>query len=139
MVTATLLLAGFSSAARDVRAQVAGCLAINDDSLRLRAYARGLVATSDADRITLRGSLGFSAMDTTKIVNSIDSRECSKAINGINAYLGTPNRVRQIHLVKVGTSGFMAYEPAWPVDGSSRRPVFVLTKNFVGKDLLQVF
>jgi hypothetical protein len=122
-----------------VRAQTSGCLPSDGDAIMVRNDAREMIAPRFPRTTAVRDSVGFTSMDTTKIVMVSDARTCTSIVAGINAHLGTPGRVRRIHVVKMGTQGYLAFEPA--MVGSDPRnewtPTWVITRQFaVRKSIL---
>lgn len=118
-------------AGKSVGAQSSACLPSDGDALRLLSFARSLATTTDTLDARVRTNVGFSLMDSTKVLPESDSRVCASSVAGINASLNTPGRLRLIHLVKMSTQGYLAFQPALAgtFPGSEYNPIFVLTKQ----------
>jgi hypothetical protein len=122
-------------------AQSAGCLPSDVDTADLMYYARTLVSATDPERIGLRNALGFGALDSNKVVTVTDARTCAKVIDGLNAALQTPSRVRRVHVVAMVKDGFMVFEPApsGPQPANEWKPAYVLTKTFTVRGSVLAF
>lgn len=89
------------------------CRASDTDAQRLLSYVRQLVATTDPTRTPLRTSLGLKAIDSSRVVMVTDNAVCNKVAQGINTAQGTPNLIRQLYVLDVGTS-YAAQDPTHP-------------------------
>lgn len=79
------------------------CLPSDDNALELRSFLRELVTSTDTGRVSLRVTLGFPAMDSTKVAIVTTNRICNNVAKGYNTVQKTPNLVRQLYVVSVGT------------------------------------
>ena len=86
------------------------CLPSDDNALELRAFLREIVTTTDTARVSLRTTLGLPAMDSTKVAIVTTNRICNSVAQGYNTIQKTPNVVRQLYVVSVG-SFYAAKDP----------------------------
>lgn len=139
MYSARLLLLTMTLAAapRIGGAQSSGCepSLTSDEARTMLGFARFTVSGMDPGTIRVRTAIGLPVIDTTKVVLTTMAKTCTDAVAGINAKQGTPGRVRRIHLVKLNTSGYMAFEPVY-APGLTVRPVYVLSKTLAVTNLL---
>lgn len=89
------------------------CLPTDEHALEFRSFLRELVTSTDTARASLRVVMGFPAMDSTKVTIVTTNRICNSVAQGFNAVLRTPNLVRQLYVVKVGTF-YAAKDPGHP-------------------------
>lgn len=94
----------------------------------MRSFLRELAVTTQADLVQLRDSLRLKALDSTKVVLVTDNVICAKAAAGLNAHLGTPNLIRQLHVAKFG-SDFAIKDPDNP-EGEGWWPTITLDAKF---------
>ena len=118
-------------------AQTSGCepSLTSDEARGLLHYARYTVSSGHPGTFRVRVAIGLPVIDTAKVVLTTTARTCTDAVAGINARRGTPGRVRRIHLVKLNTSGYMAFEPVYE-PGLTVRPVYVLSRQLAVTNLL---
>lgn len=89
------------------------CLPPDEEAIELRGFLRELVTSMDTARTSLRATLGFPAMDSTKVVIVADNRICHNVARGYNTFLKTPHLVRELHVVSVGRF-YAAKDPGHP-------------------------
>lgn len=123
------------------RGQSNGCLPSDEVALQILSYARSMATTTDTLDARVRTGVGFTTMDSTKVVREADARACTNAVAGINVKLNTPGRARAIHLIKMSTQGYLAFVPALAgtFPGSEYNPIFVLTKQGAVRDGILAF
>ena len=133
LVTAATVCLCAAGVTRAAFAQSSACLPTDATGALVRGYGRSMAVTTDTLGIKLRTRAGFTAMDSTKVVVSFDSKVCAGIVAGINAFLSTPGRARQVHVVVMGTQGFLALEPAFaPANSTSEyNPVFATSRKYV--------
>lgn len=107
-----LLIAAVLISAGAVQAQ-STCRPSDESALQLRGFLRELVSTTDTARLSLRATLGFPAMDSTKVVIVTTNRICANVAQGYNTIQRTPNLVRQLYVISVGTF-YAAKDPGHP-------------------------
>lgn len=89
------------------------CLPSDETALQFRGFVRGLVSSADTARVGLRTTLGLPAMDSTKVVLVTTDRICNKVAQGYNTVQNTPNLVRQLYVLSVG-SFYAVKDPGHP-------------------------
>lgn len=121
--------------------QASSCRALGDDGVRLRSAARAFVGSTDSSDVAFRAGLGFSAMDSTRVVEQTDTRTCGKIATAVNAFLNTPGRARSVHVVALVNNGYFAFDPdAPPLKSPSEwRPIFVVSKQFAVLKAINAF
>ncbi len=121
-------------------AQTSGCVPSDSMAVALRGFARDIVGTTDdPEYVPLRSSVGLVVTDSSTVAITTDATICTKVVNAINAARGTPNQIRHVHVVKLGTGKnvpFMAMEPE-----STARPrgVWVFDRRFAFLGVLATF
>lgn len=132
LTTATLCLCAVG-VTRAAVAQSSACLPTDATGVLIRGYGRSMAVTTDTLRAKLRTKAGFTAMDSTKVVLSVDAKVCSGIVAGINTFLSTPGRTRLVYVVVMGTQGFLALEPAFaPANPTSEyKPLFATSRKYV--------
>ena len=114
MTRPLLLLALVAVAPVSARTQTtSSCKPLDVYAQRMLSSLRQLVVSTQPDRVQLRDAILLRATDPTKVVLVIDNAVCAKVAAGINTFLRTPNLVRQLYVVKVGTD-FAAKDPGHP-------------------------
>ena len=89
------------------------CLPIDEHALQFRSFVRELVTSNDTARTALRQVLGFPAMDSTRVSIVTTNRTCNSVAQGYNTALKTPDLVRRLYVVSVG-SFYAAKDPGHP-------------------------
>ncbi len=107
-----------------------GCRSVDEESGRLLGFVRELVTTADSQSAGLRTKLGLVAMDSLNITLITDNKVCAKAVQGMNNALQTPNLIRRVDVVRVGTD-FAVRDPDHPA--GEWMPTMILDKKYAYK------
>lgn len=85
----------------------------------LKKVTTGTGTHSQKDRSTY----GIPSATASSVVLVTDEKTCAKAVTALNSVRNTPNRARQVYVVKVGDA-FAVEDPADDIDTSSVGIVF---------------